>query len=168
MTWWHPGTKFYEDLSIGDRFVSPARTLHEADIHAFAGLSGDFHPYHMNAVEAEQGDFGGRICHGLLSLSVLTGLFVGRLGLFETTGLTFLGLDKLRYYRPVRPGDTVHAELEVVSMRESRSKPDRGIVTFKLEGRNQKSEVFLDCEWLELMAKRIWKDEMEARERQRR
>lgn len=156
MTWVHPGTKCFEDLRVGDRFVSPSRTVTEADLHTFAGLSGDYHGLHTDEEFARQSQYGGRICHGLLSLTVLTGLIVCRLGLLETTGLAFLGIDGLRYMHPVRPGDTVHAVMEVQSLRLSRRKPDRGIVDFRLQGINHRGELFLEAIWHQLLATRSW------------
>lgn len=158
MIWWHPGSKCYEDYKKGDRFVSPARTLTESDIQTYAGLSGDFHAYHTNELLAREGAFGGRICHGLLSLAVLSGLFRCRLGLFDSAGVASLGISRLRFLKAVRPGDTIHAELEVVDLRESRTKPDYGIVVLRVAGINQRDETVLECEWSEMIGRYSWRD----------
>jgi acyl dehydratase len=142
---------------MGDQFVTPARTVTESDINAFARLSGDYHPLHTDKLAAEASEFGGIIAHGLLSFSMLTGLFMGRLGLFDATGLAFLGMDNLRFLRPVRAGDTIRAELRVASMRESRSKPDFGVIAFQIDGINQNQQRFIEFEWQEWIARLSWK-----------
>lgn len=155
--WWHPGSKCYEEFRVEDRFVTPSRTVTESDIQAFARLSGDYNPLHTNTLFAERGEFGAVVCHGLLSMSLLTGLFMGRLGVFDTTGLAFLGLENLVFRRPVYVGDTIHAELQVESMRESKTRPDFGVIVFRIDGVNQKAERFLGCEWHEWVARLSWK-----------
>jgi acyl dehydratase len=162
MLWWHPGSKCFEELKVGDRYVTPSRTVSESDIQTFAGLSGDYHPLHTDEIFAQESLLGGRVCHGLLSMSMLTGLFMGRLGLFDTTGLALLALENLRFLEPVRVGDTIHAELQVDTMRESKTKPDFGIVVFRIDGVNQKGERFLDCEWHEWMTRLSWKEKQSA------
>jgi 3-hydroxybutyryl-CoA dehydratase len=152
--WRHPGNKPFEDLNKGDRFVTAARTMAEADIQNYAGISGDFHAYHTNEVVAREGAFGGRIAHGLLSLSVLSGLFRNRLGLFDSVDTVSLGVSKLRFLKPVRAGDTIHAVLEVADLRESRSHPDSGIVMMQITGTNQDGDKVLECEWTELVGRR--------------
>lgn len=157
--WWHPGSKCYEDLTVGDRFVTVGRTMTETDIQLFAGLSGDFHVYHTNAVEAGGGAFGGRICHGLLSVCVLVGLFRCRLGLFDNIAAIPLGLTKLRLSKPIRPGDTLSAELRVAELRDMPGRPDRGIVVMNVTGLKQDGEAFMECEWTESVARRSWRDQ---------
>jgi acyl dehydratase len=159
MNWWHPGSKCFEELSIGDRFVTVGRTMTETDIQSYAGLSGDFHVYHTNEVEASGGAFGGRICHGLLSVCVLVGLFRCRLGLFDNIAATSLGLSKLRLSKPVRPGDTIHAELHVADLKDLLGKPDRGLVVMQVKGVNQDDDTFMECEWTESVARRAWRDQ---------
>lgn len=158
-TWWHPGSKCFEELKLGDRFVTVGRTMTETDIQLFAGLSGDFHVYHTNALEAEGGAFGGRICHGLLSVCVLVGLFRCRLGLFDNIAAQALGISKLRLTKPIRPGDTISAELRVAELKDHPEKPDRGIVMMQVKGLNQSGETFMECEWTESVARRAWRDQ---------
>ena len=148
----HPGRRFFEQLRVGDRFVTAGRTLTEADIHTYAGISGDFHAYHMDETVAQQGAFQGRICHGPLTLAVLSGLFRSRLGLFDGTGIATLGLTKVRFAKPVRPGDTVRGQLEVIDARLSRSRPNCGIVTLRMVGVDQDDDEVMSCEWTELVA----------------
>jgi acyl dehydratase len=102
---------FFEDFEIGAKMVSPARTITEADVVWFAGLSGDYNTLHTDEVSASQTMFGGRVAHGLLVLSVASGL-ASRLGFMEGTVLAFLGLE-WKFREPVRAGDTVHVEATI-------------------------------------------------------
>ena len=81
---------YYEDFAVGDTYVTPSRTVGEYDISQFAGLSGDYNPIHTDATFAEASEFGQRIAHGLLGMSILTGLVV-RLGIFEGSTIALLG-----------------------------------------------------------------------------
>lgn len=141
--WLHPGSKSFDELNVGDRYVTAGRTMTETDIQVYAGLSGDYHAYHTNEVIARAGDFGGRICHGLLTISVLSGLFRCRLGLFDGTGLGTTRISKVRFLKPVRPGDTIHADIEVAG------KGEGGIAVLSVKGVNQSGELVAECEWSE-------------------
>ena len=149
----HPGSRYFDELKVGDRFDTPGRTMTEADIHTYAGLSGDFHAYHTNEVIAQEGAFRGRICHGPLTLAVVSGLFRSRLGLFDGTGVATLGVTKVRFAKPVRPGDTIRARLEVRETRASGSRPNCGIVVLHVQGTDQWGEEVLACDWTELVAR---------------
>jgi len=144
--------KFYEDFEVGDRYVTPARTVTEADIVNFAGISGDFNAVHTDEEFNRSLGLGGRFAHGVLTLAILTGLN-DRTGVFEGTILAFLGMNKLSFKKYVRPGDTIHAEVEIIHKRES-SKPGRGIVTTRFTGVNQNGEVVMDSEMVVLMRKK--------------
>jgi acyl dehydratase len=109
---------YFEDNAPGDRIVTRARTVTEADIVGFAGLSGDWHPLHTDADYAERGPFGRRIAHGMLVLSILTGLAP----LDTETVLAFYGIDRLRFVRPAYIGDTIHVVSEV---REAQERDER-------------------------------------------
>lgn len=130
---------FYEEFNEGDEFTSPRRTITEADIVAFAGLSGDYNPLHTDAEFAKETIFGERIAHGLLVLSISTGL-MARTGILAGTAMAFLGINEWRFTAPVLIGDTVHVKQIVDSKRETK-KADRGIVTFKSQIINQKGDV---------------------------
>jgi len=143
---------YYEDLHVGYRFETPARTLTEADIVNFAGISGDYNPLHTDAVHAEGTIYGERIAHGLLILSVATGLR-HRVGLFDGTLMGFLEIRSWRFVGPVRIGDTVHVVNEVTELRET-SKPDRGIAVQRLEVLNQNGSVVQTGEFVTMMRRR--------------
>lgn len=130
---------YYDDLALGDRFVSRSRTITEADIVTFAGFSGDYHPLHTDEEYAKRGPFGGRIAHGCLTLSVATGL---EFSLMSTAGesriLAFYGMDRVRFVGPVRIGDTIRLEGEVVALDDKDA--TRGVVTIHQEIKNQDEE----------------------------
>ena len=134
-----------EDFFVGQSWVTPARTITDADLVNFAGLSGDFNPLHTDEEFARQTQFGGRIFHGPGVFSVAIGL-ESRLGIKEGTAIAFLGMSwNLR--RPVRIGDTIRVEQRVAAVRPSASKPDRGVVTFDVLVKNQRDEVCHDGQW---------------------
>lgn len=146
-------SNYYEDFEVGDAVRSPSRTITEADIVNFAGVSGDFNALHMDAEYAKTTTQGQRIGHGALLFAISTGLF-NSLGI--TTGLTQvanLGLDGLNYRRAVAIGDTVHLDIAVLDMRETHD-GNRGIVRFQVEMRNQHEEVVMDAIWKLMLWKR--------------
>lgn len=130
---------YLEDLSAGQVFVSAGRTITEADVVSFAGLSGDFNPIHTDSEFAAATDYGQRVVYGLLGLSVATGL-LDRLGVFSGSAIAMLGIENWTFSAPVFIGDTVHLVLTILDVRPSRSKPDRGIVARRFELKNQRGE----------------------------
>ncbi len=133
---------FLEDLEVGSAFETPRRTITEADVVAFAGLSGDYNPLHTDDEFAKSGPFGRRIGHGVLTLAVLTGLW-DRLGLLAGSVEAFYGIDRLRFTRPVFFGDTIHATVKVVGKKE---REKNGLVAFSNEVVNQRGETVLVCD----------------------
>ena len=122
---------YFEDVEVGFRFETPRRTVTEADLVAFAGVSGDFNPLHTDAVFAAQTMYGGRIAHGALVLSLATGLRQ-RVGLFDGTLMGLLEIRSWRFVAPVRIGDTIRVVNEVTELRPT-SKPDRGLMVQRVE-----------------------------------
>jgi acyl dehydratase len=131
--------KYFEEFSVGEKYTSPARTVTEADIVFFAGLSGDYNPLHTDSEFAKDTVFGEKIAHGLLGLSILTGL-CSRLGIFDGTAIAFLGIEKWKFIKPIFANDTIHFEMTIVDKRET-SKPDRGIIFREFTLYNQRNEV---------------------------
>lgn len=130
---------YYEDFKVGDVYTSPGRTITEADVVNFAGLSGDFNLIHTDEEYAKNNSpFETRIAHGLLGLSITSGLMT-RLGIFEGTVIAFLGLD-WNFRAPIYLNDTVHFRMTIEKMRKT-SKEDRGIIVRKVELLNQRDEV---------------------------
>ena len=130
---------YWEDWEIGAEFESPGRTVTETDIVMFAGLSGDYNPLHTNEEFSKQTDFGGRIAHGPLVYAIAAGLLF-QLHLYDDTLIAFLGFEDLRFTKPVRAGDTIHARITVLEKRET-SRPERGIMKRRLHVLNQRGEV---------------------------
>lgn len=128
---------YFEDFTVGHKSISRSRTITEADIVNFAGLSGDFVELHMSEEWARKGPFGRRIAHGLLVLSVSSGLTV-QLGQTTDSVIAFYGIDRLRFTKPTFIGDTIHVEKEVVEA--ERKSPDRGVITFNTQVLNQNGE----------------------------
>jgi len=128
-------------VRIGEKFVSPGRTITEADVVMFAALTSDWTELHTNAEYARKTIFGQRIAHGLLTLSVASGLALRakKSPYFEVVAL--LGLDNVRFTAPVFIGDTIRVESEVVEARPSKSRPGTGILRFRNAVRNQRDEV---------------------------
>ncbi|MDW8469673.1 MAG: MaoC/PaaZ C-terminal domain-containing protein [Burkholderiales bacterium] len=131
--------KYLEDFVAGERIETPARTVTEADVVAFAGLSGDYNPIHTDAEFAAGTPFGQRIAHGLLGLSIASGL-AGRTGMLEGTALAFLAIEDWRFAKPILFGDTVRARITVLEARAS-SKPGAGVLKRRIELVNQRGEV---------------------------
>ena len=103
---------YFEEFSVGQKVVTVGRTVSEADIFTFAGLTGDFNEIHTNAAFASKTQFGQRIAHGLLGLSLATGLIM-RTGLLEGTVLAFREINEWKFVKPFYIGDTIYAELTV-------------------------------------------------------
>jgi 3-hydroxybutyryl-CoA dehydratase len=128
---------YFEDNTVGRRSVTRGRTVTEADVVGFAGLSGDWHPLHTDVDYATRGPFGERIAHGMLVLSIATGLAP----LDPQTILAFYGIDRLRFVRPTMLGDTIHAETEIV---EATPKDDSsGIIASEVRILNGANELIV-------------------------
>lgn len=134
--------KYWEEFNIGDKIITPGRTITEADVVHFAALSGDWNLIHTDQEYAKTTMFGKRIVYGLLTLSIATGL-VFRLGLIDYNSLALLGLEP-KWTLPVLIGDTIHCEAEIVHKRPTK-KPDRGILTIKIIAYNQRNEVVMEA-----------------------
>ena len=130
---------YWEEWAIGAEFFSSARTITEADIVNFAGISGDYNPLHIDEEFCRNTQFGTRIAHGPLVYSIATGL-IFQLHLYDDTLIAFLGFDSLKFTKPVKIGDTVRVRIEVLEKRET-SKPDRGIMKRLLQVINQRDDV---------------------------
>jgi acyl dehydratase len=143
---------YFEDVRVGFRFETPRRTVTEADLVAFAGVSGDFNPLHTDSVFAAESIYGERIAHGALVLSLATGLRQ-RVGLFDGTLIGLLEIRNWRFAAPVRIGDTIRVVNEVTELRET-SKPDRGIMVQRIEVLNQNDAVVQSGEFVMMLRRR--------------
>jgi acyl dehydratase len=143
---------YFEDLAEGVAFETGRRTVTEADVVNFAGVSGDFNPLHVDAVHAATTPFGRQVAHGLLVLSMVSGLRQ-RTGVFDGSLVAFLEIRSWRFLRPVFPGDTIRARAEVVQRRETKD-PARGVVVQRVEVFNQRDEVVQSGELVLLVRRR--------------
>lgn len=146
------GRLYFEDMGVGERWVSPRRTITEADVAAFAGLAGDFNPLHVDEVFAASGAFGRRVAHGTLVLAVATGLRQ-QMPIFRGSMRALLEFRSWRFRRPVFFGDTVAVVTTVLEARET-SNPDQGVVVQGVEVVNQDGEVVQEGELVSLVARR--------------
>ena len=151
----HPFRSYFEDLKIGDSLLTHRRTVGEADIVAFGGISGDYFYMHFDEEAAKDSPFGKRIAHGYFVLSAAAGLFVS-----PAPGpvLANYGLDTLRFVKPVGIGDTIQARL-TAKRKIDRNKVDakgvgQGVVAWDVEVTNQLGELVASYDILTLVAKR--------------
>lgn len=147
----------FDDFEVGERFTSPGITVSEAQILDFA-LAYDPQPFHLDKEAAARSLYGGLIASGFQTLALGFRAFY-QAGVINDCSLGSPGLDELRWLKPVRPGDTLHAEVEVKSTRASRSKPDRGIVHMDWEVKNQAGEVVMTFTGIHLLRRRAASDE---------
>jgi acyl dehydratase len=142
----------FEDLEVGVAWRSGGRTVTEADIAAFAGVSGDFNPIHVDAEYAAGTVFGQRVAHGALVLAIATGLRQQQ-GTFRGTLKAWLGMRDWRFTAPVLIGDTVHVVTEVTELRDTKD-PLAGLAIQRVEVRNQRDEAVAKGEFVTLMHRR--------------
>ena len=126
----------FEDVQVGDRWTSGARTVTETDIVMFAGLTGDYNPLHVDEEFAKQTFYGQRIAHGLYGAALVAGLG-SHAPLMRTEA--FVQICQWQFLRPLFIGDTVHVETEVVETRETGRR--RGTIVWKRSLVNQAGEM---------------------------
>ena len=132
----------FEDLKPGARFETQGKTLSEAEILDFA-FRYDPQPFHIDAAAAAAGPYGGLIASGVHTIAVALRMFVQARIFAPDLSVGSPGVDELRWLQPVRPGDTIRAIGEILEVRPSHSKPDRGIVRYRLEVLNQRDEAVM-------------------------
>ena len=134
--------EYFEDFTVGEKILSPGRTITETDIVMWASLTGDWHPIHTNKEYASKTPFGERIAHGMLVLGIgsVLGVRLGQYAMMPKSFIAFYGMESIRFVNPVRIGDTIHLEAEVMEMQEKDDK--RGILTHKNTIKNHRGE---DC-----------------------
>lgn len=134
-------TRYLDDLTPGQRFTTPGLTLTEAEIIDFAWRY-DPQAFHLDTNAAANSPYGGLIASGFQSLAICFRLFI-QSGILAESSMGSPGIDELRWLAPVRPGDTLHSEIEVLEVKPSKSKPDRGIARMKYHAANQRGELVL-------------------------
>jgi oxepin-CoA hydrolase/3-oxo-5,6-dehydrosuberyl-CoA semialdehyde dehydrogenase len=150
----HPFRKWFDDLSIGDSLLTHRRTVSEADIVAFGGISGDYFYMHFDEIAAKESPFGKRIAHGYFVLSAAAGLFVS-----PSPGpvLANYGLDTLRFIKPVGIGDTIQARLTCKRKTDKparKGQPAQGVVAWDVQVTNQDGDLVASYDILTLVLKR--------------
>jgi len=130
---------YFEDYEVGKEIRSSSRTVTEADIVNFAGITGDWNPIHTDEEFARKSVFGRRIAHGTLTFAIMTGLFA-RLGIIERTIVAFYGVDRLRFIKPVFIGDTLTAIARVI---EKEDRGNAGMIVMEASAVNQRNEIVL-------------------------
>ena len=112
------------------RFRSPGRTVLDADVIGFAGLTGDYSELHTSDVYARASQFGRRVAHGMLGLAYAHGLMWARTGELRETAVAFLGIEDWKFVGPIFVGDTIFVDYVLAELRDSRSRPTQAIATF--------------------------------------
>lgn len=144
--------KHLEDFTVGQVFTYPPRTVSEDEIIAFA-RDYDPQPFHLDKEAAKQSLFGGLCASGWHTAGMMMRMLVDNMiGKYASMGSP--GVDQLRWVKPVFPGDTLQLSGEVLEVRPSQSKPDRGVITSRYEMKNQKGEVVLTMQAKGMYARR--------------
>lgn len=141
---------YFEDVALGEEYSSPGRTVTEADIVIFAGLSGDYNVLHTDAQHMKSSLFGERIAHGLLGLSIQQGLLTR--GMPGWANLLLIGL-KWKFRGPIKIGDTIHVEARIAGKKET-SKPQWGLISVERKVLNQRGEVVQEGETEHMLERR--------------
>ncbi len=141
--------KYFEEFEVGMKVVSIGRTVTEGDIVTFAGLSGDYNQIHTDAEFSKGTPFGQRVAHGILGLSIASGLAV-QTGVMEGTIMAFREINNWKFIKPIFIGDTIHVVLEV---QETKALPrlKAGSVVIELDVRNQQDETVAKGTWTALI-----------------
>lgn len=141
---------YFEEFEPGQRILSSGRTVTEADIVTFAGLSGDYNQIHTDEEFSKKTQFGRRVAHGILGLSIASGLAV-QTGVMEGTIMAFREINNWRFVKPIFIGDTIHVQLEV---QETKAIPriGGGSIIIELDVKNQDDETVMKGTWTALIS----------------
>jgi acyl dehydratase len=140
---------YFEEFEVGHKIISVGRTVAESDIFNFAGFSGDYNQIHTDAEFSKNTPFGQRVAHGLLGLSIASGLAM-RTGMLEGTVIAFREINNWKFVNPVFIGDTIHVEMEVA---ETKALPriGGGSVIVTLDVKKQSGETVMKGNWTVLV-----------------
>jgi len=147
-----PRGRYFEEFETGQRLRTPARTVTEADIVGFAGLSGDFNSIHTDDVYSKGSAFGRRVAHGILGLSIASGLAV-RTGILEGTVLAFREIREWKFSLPIYIGDTIRAELLVEEVK-ALPRLGGGSIDLAFDVKNQSEQTVMKGHWTVLVQSR--------------
>ncbi|MDH3944448.1 MAG: MaoC/PaaZ C-terminal domain-containing protein [Anaerolineae bacterium] len=140
---------YFEEFEVGQKILTVGRTVTETDVVNFAGVSADFNEAHTNSEYGKATPFGQRVAHGLLGLSIASGL-AWQTGILEGTIFAFRQIDGWKFVKPVLIGDTIHVEMEVVSTKAI-PRLGGGSVMIELDVQNQNGETVMKGEWTTLI-----------------
>jgi len=141
---------YYEDVEVGDEFVTATRTISESDVMLFAGLTGDNNELHTSASFAQETSHGQRIAHGLLTLAMANGLYT-RLNYFSKSMMSNLEIRDWKFKKVVKLGDTIHVRM-VLAEKHLTSNNERGIFNWHVDVFNQKNEIVATGTWIKMIA----------------
>jgi 3-hydroxybutyryl-CoA dehydratase len=141
---------YFQEIFIGQHIVSSGRTITESDIHDFAGLSGDFNQLHTDEEFCKTTLYGRRVAHGLLILSIASGLAM-RTGFLEGTALALREIHEWKFIKPVFIGDTITVNLQVIETKELQ-RISGGSVTIQMDVTNQHTDIVMKGIWIVLVA----------------
>ena len=141
---------WFEEFEVGQQIITSGRTITESDLVSFAGLSGDYNQIHTDSEFAEKTPFGQRVAHGLLGLSIASGLAM-RTGILEGTVIAFREINNWKFTNPVFIGDTIHAELNII---ETKSIPrlGGGSLIIEIVVKNHRQQISMKGTWTVLVA----------------
>ncbi|MGB8647633.1 MAG: MaoC/PaaZ C-terminal domain-containing protein [Anaerolineae bacterium] len=145
--------KFWDDFRLADKYKTNGITVTETHVVNWAGLTMDFYPLHMDREFAAQTPFGERIVHGPLTFALAVGL-LGQTGIAADSVIAWLGVDNMRIPAPVKIGDTIHVEVEVMHKRETK-RPDQGVTVMCYTVVNQRGETVMVFDMKFLMHRRV-------------
>jgi acyl dehydratase len=140
---------YFEEFEVGQQITTVGRTVSESDIFNFAGFSGDYNQIHTDAEFSKDTPFGQRVAHGLLGLSIASGLAM-RTGVLEGTVIAFREIDNWKFIAPVFIGDTIHVEMEVIETKALR-RIGGGSVVITLDVKKQSGETVMKGNWTVLV-----------------
>ena len=140
---------YFEDFEVGRKIITVGRTVAESDIFNFAGFSGDYNQMHTDAEFAKDTPFGQRVAHGLLGLSIASGLAM-RTGMLEGTVIAFREINNWKFIAPIFIGDTIHVEMDVA---ETKALPriGGGSVIITLDVKKQSGDTVMKGNWTVLV-----------------
>jgi len=144
--------KYYEDIQIGDKVLTPGKTLTDAMVTLMVSLAGYTEPFFHDEEFAKQTPFKGRIMPGLLVVLVAGGL-AEHTGYWDGATIGLMGVENIKFPAPARPGDTIRVEMEIINKKET-SKPGQGLVWDRKTCRNQRDEVVAVADFIHLTKRR--------------
>lgn len=148
-----PAGRYFDEFKVGEVIYTAARTVTEADICIFAGLTGDYNPIHTDEESAKKSQHGTRIAHGALLVAYAAGLRQ-QTRFMEGTTIALAGL-KDTFRSVTKAGDTIHCRIEITEMKPSRSKPDRGLLVYNCDTINQNGVTVLSQEVTVMLKRKV-------------